>query len=217
MPGAFTARSVRHRTATPVVSAISEAAIALQLMPGYLQAPDRGGHPLHWRRTIAGQPSALKAVRAEKPVQGSDQQGCHPSRLTLMITGHVPAVRPPPDHADRLMAAAVPAPGDVADHRDLDPAPPARCPAEAAAVPPETELGGPRPARDPARRDTESAAPRTAAAGHPGHHAALAPGHRPPPLGRQVHTRQDRPAGPGDADLGHLCPAEPRNCSSESR
>jgi hypothetical protein len=44
MPGAFTARSVRHRTATPAVSAKGEAVIALQLMPGYLQAPDRGGH-----------------------------------------------------------------------------------------------------------------------------------------------------------------------------
>jgi hypothetical protein len=51
-----------------------------------------------------------------------------------------------------------------------------------------------RPARDPARRDTESAAPGAAAAGHPGHHAALAPGHRPPPLGHQVHARQGRPA-----------------------
>jgi len=28
----------------------------------------------------------------------------------------------------------------------------------------------------------------------PGHHLALAPRHRPPPLGRQVHTRPDRPA-----------------------
>jgi hypothetical protein len=64
MPGAFTARSVRHRTATPVASAIGEAAIALQLMPGYLQAPDRGGHPLRWRRIIAGQSSALKAGTA---------------------------------------------------------------------------------------------------------------------------------------------------------
>jgi hypothetical protein len=48
-------------------------------------------------------------VRAEKPVQGSDQQSCHPGRLTVMITGHVPAVRLPPDHADGLLAAAVPA------------------------------------------------------------------------------------------------------------
>ena len=64
MPGGFTARSVRHRTPTPVVSAIGEAAIALQLMPGYLQAPDRGGHPLRWRRIIAGQSSALKVGTA---------------------------------------------------------------------------------------------------------------------------------------------------------
>ncbi len=33
-------------------------------------------------------------VRAEKPVHGSDQQSCHPSRPTVMITGHVPAVYP---------------------------------------------------------------------------------------------------------------------------
>ena len=44
------------------------------------------------------------------------------------------------------------------------------------------------------QRDTESAAPGTAAAGHPGHDPALAPRHRPPPLGRQIQARQDRPA-----------------------
>ena len=60
--------------------------------------------------------------------------------------------------------------------------------------PPEAGLGGPGPARGPARRDTESTAPGTAAAGYPGHDRALAPRHRPPPLGRQVHARQDRPA-----------------------
>jgi putative transposase len=32
-----------------------------------------------------------------------------------------------------------------------------------------------------------------AAAGHPGHDRALAPRHRPPPPGRQVHARQDWP------------------------
>ena len=52
--------------------------------------------------------------------------------------------------------------------------------------------------RDPARRDTERPPARAAAAGHPGHHRALAPRYRPPPLGRQVHAGQDRPAG-------HLC------------
>jgi hypothetical protein len=44
----------------------------------------------------------------------------------------------------------------VADRRNLDPAPPARGPAAAAAALPEAELGGPGPARGPARRDTES-------------------------------------------------------------
>ena len=128
--------------------------------------------------------TSVALVRAEKPVQGSDQQGCRPGRLAVMITGHVPAVRVSPDHADRYMAGAVPARGEVADCRDLDPAPPARRAAAAAAVSPGPELGGPGPARDPARRDPQSAAPRTTAAGHPGHHRALAPRHRPPPLGR---------------------------------
>src|ERR1700683_129767 len=52
---------------------------------------------------------AGRTVRAENPAHGSDQQACHPSRLAVMITGHVPAVRLSPDHADRYMAAAVPA------------------------------------------------------------------------------------------------------------
>src|SRR5436190_20812162 len=82
-----------------------------------------------------------------------------------------------------------------ADRRDLDPAPPARRTATAAAPPPEPELGGPGPARGPARRGTESAPPWAVAAGHPGHDRALAPRHRRPPLGRQVHARQERPAG----------------------
>ena len=74
--------------------------------------------------------------------------------------------------------------GDVADRRDLDPAPPARRAATAAAEPPEPELGGPGTARDPARPDTESAAPQAEAAGHSGHDPALAPRRCPPPLGR---------------------------------
>src|SRR5258706_8783426 len=116
-----------------------------------------------------------ETVRAENPVHGSNQQSCSPSRPAVMITGHVPAVRLPPHHAGRLIAAAVPAHGGVADRRDLAPAPPARHSATAAAPSPEPELSGPGTARDPARRDTESAAPRAAAAGHPRHDPALAP------------------------------------------
>jgi hypothetical protein len=86
-----------------------------------------------------------------------------------MITDHVPAVRVPPDHAASRGATASPACGDVEDRRDLVAAPPARRPAAPPAAPPEAELGGPGPARGPARRDAESAAPGTAAAGHPGH------------------------------------------------
>src|SRR5580692_5052454 len=165
----------------------------------YGQVPEAPTHVRDGYGTCAGAPGARTAqhvpglrpsaetndlVRAENPVHGSDQQACHPSRLTVMITGHVPTVRLPPDHADRHMAAAVPARGDVADRRDLDPAPPARRAATAAAGPPEPELGGPGTARDAARRDTESAAPRAEAAGHSGHDPALAPRCRPPPLGR---------------------------------
>ena len=61
------------------------------------------------------------------------------------------------------------------DRRDLDPAPPARCPAAAAAAPPDAGLGGPGIPGDPARRDTESPPARAAATGHPGHNPALAP------------------------------------------
>jgi site-specific recombinase XerD len=50
-----------------------------------------------------------RPVRAENPVRGADQQGCSHSRPAVIITDHVPAVRLPPDHADGLMAAAVPA------------------------------------------------------------------------------------------------------------
>src|SRR5438105_7420184 len=80
------------------------------------------------------------------------------------------------------------------DRRDLDTAPPARRPAAAAAAPPESEPGGPGTPGDPAQRGTESPPSRAAAAGHPGHDRALASRHRPPPPGRQVHARQDRPA-----------------------
>ncbi len=94
---------------------------------------------------------------------------------------------------------------------------PARRPATATAAPPEPELGGPGPARHPDRRDTQSAAPRAAAAGHPGHDPALAPRHRQPPLGHQVNAREDRPAsdppehqGPGPPGG----PREPRLCGA---
>jgi hypothetical protein len=114
------------------------------------------------------------------------------------------------------------------DCRDLDLAPPARRPAAAAAAPPGPRRGGPGTARDIARRDTESAPPRAAAVGYPGHDRALAPRYRPPPLGRQVHARQDRQAGhspqyqgsgssagPGEPSLG--IPQDPRRASRPGR
>jgi putative transposase len=96
------------------------------------------------------------------------------------------------------------------DRRDLDPAPPARRPATAAAGPPEAGLGGPGTHGDPVRGDTESPPARAAAAGHPGYDLALAPRHRPPPLGRQVPARQDRPAGHPPDHRGPGPPAGPR-------
>lgn len=79
-------------------------------------------------------------------------------RPAVMISGQVPAVRVPPDHAASSKRAAVPAQGSEEERRDLDPPPPAHRPATLSAVPPpEADLGGPGPARDPAQRDTESA------------------------------------------------------------
>jgi hypothetical protein len=113
----------------------------------------------------------------------------------VMITDHVPAVRLPPDHAGDHVAAAVAARGGVEDRRDFASAPPSHHPAASSGAPPEAELGGPGPARDPVRRDTESASPGAAAAGHPGHDPALAPRHRRAPLGGAVHAWQVRPPG----------------------
>src|SRR5712692_8502590 len=111
-----------------------------------------------------------------------------------MITGHVPAVRLPPDHADELMAAAILAGEGMEDRRDPAPAPSARRAATAAATPPEPGLGRPGTPGDPAQRNTESPPPPAAAAGHPGHDPALAPRHHPLPLGREVQAGQDRQA-----------------------
>ena len=53
---------------------------------------------------------------------------------------------------------------------------------------PKLNWAEPGTARYPARRHTESAAPRTAAADYPGNDRALAPRHRLPPLGRPVRV-----------------------------
>jgi len=99
------------------------------------------------------------------------------------------------------------------DRRDLDPAPPARRTATAAAAPSEPGLGGPGTSRDPTRRDTERPSARAAAAGHPrtescagtvtSFAAAGPPGPcaaRPagsPPAGTSPeHQGPDPPAGP---------------------
>jgi len=64
MPGAFTARSGRAPDGHTGCLSYRRGCHRLQLMPGYLQAPDRGGHPLRWRRIIAGHSSALKVGTA---------------------------------------------------------------------------------------------------------------------------------------------------------
>src|ERR1035438_3594827 len=128
----------------------------------WLGDPAVGGHAWRQRGDQLSRTRATLAcvpVRAENRIHGSDQQSCSPGAPPAMITGHVPAVPVPPDHSASRVAAAVPARGSVADRRDLDPAPPARRPAAAAAAPPGRELGGPGPARDPARRDTQSGEP----------------------------------------------------------
>src|ERR1035438_8633771 len=107
----------------------------------------------------SGTPQAL-TVRAENRIHGSDQQSCSPGASPAMITVHVPAVRVPFGHSAGRTAAAVPARGGVENRRDPDLAPPACGPAAAAAAPPEADLGGPGPARGPARRDTERPPPR---------------------------------------------------------
>src|ERR1022692_1888311 len=155
---------------------------------------------------LAPGPAAFfSSVRAENRIHRSDQQSCSPGAPPVMITDHVPSVRVPPDYAASRVAAAVSARGDVEDGRDLDPAPPARGPAAAAAALPEAELGGPGPPRGAAQRDTQSAPPRTAASGHSGHDPALAPRHRPPPLG---------PRGPCTARPAARPPAGPSRPSS---
>jgi hypothetical protein len=58
---------------------------------------------------------------AVRGVRTAVRDPCSPGRPAVMITGHVPAVRLAPDHADRHMAAAIPARGtNIAWSRDVD-------------------------------------------------------------------------------------------------
>jgi hypothetical protein len=50
---------------------------------------------------------AAVSVRAEKRIHSSDQQSCFTGVPPVMITGHLLAVRVPPDHANNRVAAAV--------------------------------------------------------------------------------------------------------------
>jgi len=91
---------------------------------------------------------------------------CDPGRSAVMITAHVPCGSCSSDHTGCRVAAAVTARAGVEDRGDPDAAPSARRPAAAVPRPTEAELGGPGPARRPARRDTEGT-PRRPASGDP--------------------------------------------------
>jgi len=54
-----------------------------------------------------GEHAVNGAEHAEKRIHASEQQSCSPGVPHVMITGHVPAVRAPPDHATNRVAAAV--------------------------------------------------------------------------------------------------------------
>ena len=90
------------------------------VLSGQVLAPAAGRRGLfaEWRQElgldeVTQTPSATGAavylVRAENCIHGSDQQSCSPSGRPVMITDHVPAVRVPPDHAGRRVAATGPA------------------------------------------------------------------------------------------------------------
>ena len=50
---------------------------------------------------------AAVSVRAEKRIHGFDQQSCSPGVPPVMISGHVLAVRVPPDHATNLLGSNI--------------------------------------------------------------------------------------------------------------
>ena len=98
-------------------------------------------------------------------------------------------------HPCRVGAGLVAAGGVVEGRRDPDAAPSARCgPARAASGSFAVDVAGPGVA-GAARRDAAGRAPgRDAADRHPGHDLALAPRHRPPPVGAAVAPGPFRPA-----------------------
>ena len=85
----------------------AEASVLPRAYQDLLEVAADAGRPLRAGEFAAA--AGLATVRAENLIRGCDQQRCPPCRPAVMITGHVPAVRLPPDHADDLMAAAVPA------------------------------------------------------------------------------------------------------------
>ena len=133
-------------------------------------------------------------MRAENRIQGSDQQSCSPGASPVMITVHVPAVRV-------LLITRLAAWLRLSRREE------AWKTAEILILRHQLAVLQRRQPRRPklnwadrallaatARRDTQSPPPGAAAAGHPGHDPALAPRHRPAPLGGAVYAWQDRPA-----------------------
>jgi hypothetical protein len=126
-----------------------------------------------------------------------------------MITDHVPKVRLPPDHAGGLVSAA------SRREETWKTAEPLILRHQLAVL---RRRSPRRPKLNWADRALLAALLRVipkarrhdaAAASHPGHDPALAPRHRPPPLGRQVQARQDRPAGHPPEHQGAGAPAGP--------
>jgi hypothetical protein len=123
-------------------------------------------------------------VRAENLVRSSGQQSCPPTRpavispvmflrfMFLLTTRLAAGLRPARREEGRKTAPIL-----ILRHRSPS------CSGGSHAA--RSRTGQTGPGRDPARRDAESPSARAAAAGHPGHHRALAPRHRPP-LRRQV-------------------------------
>jgi len=86
--------------------------VHLELLPGLRRRVDIvfvGCVAWSLLRQCANGRVLLELLRAENRIHGSDQQGCSPGALPVMITDHVPAVGVSPAHATSRVAAAVPA------------------------------------------------------------------------------------------------------------
>jgi hypothetical protein len=148
--------------------------------------PRTGGGFRGWPAACV--PTPGRSARAGNLVHGSDQQGCSPGcpavmipimclRFVFLLVTRVAAGLRLSRREEMWKTAEI----LILRHQlsVLQRRQPRR---------PKLNWAGPGTARYPARRHTESAAPRTAAADYPGNDRALAPRHRLPPLGRPVRV-----------------------------